>query len=451
VTGRALPQVGDPPRLGKLDLRTHQFENGFMLACVERRDLPIVDVEILVRAGAALDEPVVAGRAVMVAEMLDEGTDSRDVMQIADAIDYLGAHLSVSAGWDSTILSLHVLSERLSDALDVMADVLLSPSFPAAEFERKKRERLTALVQDQDEARVAANKALARGVFGAHHPYGVSLGGTYAAIEALTLADVREFYQTYFLPSNAYAVIVGDVDFNAMVADFEARLGSWRGSGARGATLPSDRVIERTRILLVDKPHAAQAEIRVGHTGPSRSTTDYFPLVVMNTMLGGAFTSRLNLRLREEMGVTYGASSKFGWRTSGGIFWAASAVDTDAAAESVRVMLHEMRRLRDEPIDATEMERAARYIAYGLPRSFETTEDIAAHVREQILHGFPANYWQTYVERILAVTTGQVAEVAARHLHPDRAVCVVVADRSAVELSLTELGVGEVIITEVEV
>ena len=450
MTKRAVPQVGDPPRLGKLDIHSHRFPNGATLACVERRDLPIVDIEVMVRAGAAWDDPLHAGRAVMVAEMLDEGTTSRSMQEIAETIDYLGGHLGLSAGWDTTVAALHVLSHRLPEALDVTFDVVLNPSFPIAEFERRKRERLTALMQEQDEARVAANKALARGVFGSAHPYGMPAGGTYASIEALTLADVSDFYRTHFQPSSTFVVVVGDVSFDAMVRDFGDRFSGWTGADASLPMLPPEPVPDRARVLLVDKPRAAQAEIRVGHIGPPRNTPDYFPLVVMNTMLGGAFTSRLNLRLREEMGVTYGASSKFGWRRQGGIFWAASAVDSEAAAESVAVMLNEMRRLRDEPVDVEEMERAARYIAYGLPRSFESTEDIAAHIRELLLHDFPNDYWTSYVRNILAVTPDQVRDVAARHLHPEHATAVVVADSASVQKKLEELHLGEVLITEVE-
>jgi zinc protease len=442
--------VGAPPRLGALPIRTHQFPNGLLLAVVEQRNLPIVDVEIVVRAGAALDGVHHAGRAVMVAEMLDEGTTTRTVMQIADEIDFLGAHLDITAGWDTTVLALHVLSGRLGAALDVMADVLLRPSFPADEFERKRRERLTTLLQERDEARVIANKVLARGVFGAEHPYGVPAGGTYDAVEAMKLADVREFYQSHFTPGNAFAVVVGDVSFAEIVAAFEARFAAWTGASSASIALPAPSLPERPHFLLVDKPHAAQAEIRAGHLGPSRTTPDYYPLVVLNTMLGGAFTSRLNLRLREEMAVTYGASSKFGWRVQGGLFWASAAVDTEAAAASVAVMLSEMRRLRDEPLDEQEMRRAAQYIAFGLPRAFETTEDVAAHVREQVLHGFGSDYWPRYVDRVLAVTPAQVAAAAARHLQPERAIGVIVADRGAVEASLRALNIGDVIITEID-
>ena len=444
------PRTGAPPRLAALPIQTHQFSNGFLLALVEQRDLPIVDVEIVVRAGAALDGPQHAGRAVMVAEMLDEGTTTRGVMQLADEIDFLGAHLDITAGWDTTVLALHVLSGRLLPALDILADVLLNPSFPPAEFERKKRERLTTLRQEQDEARIVANKVLARAVFGAEHPYGVPAGGTWAAVDAMTLAEVRDFYRAYFTPANAFAVVVGDVDFDEMVAAFETRFAAWQGPAAAAIAIPSAAQTNGVRVLLVDKPHAAQSEIRAGHVGPPRTTPDYFPLVVLNTMLGGAFTSRLNLRLREEMAVTYGATSKFGWRTQGGLFWASSAVDTDAAADSVAVMLSEMRRLRDEPIDESELRRAARYIAYGLPRAFESTEDISAHLREQLLHGFPRDYWPTYVDRVLAVTAEQVREAAARHLQPEHAVSVIVASRRDVEAALRRRDIGEVIITEIE-
>jgi zinc protease len=450
MSTRVLPAVGEPPRLAAPTQQTHKLANGLLLVGVERRELPLVALDVVLRAGAALDDPRQAGRAVMVAELLDEGTHTRDVMQIADEIDYLGSHLTISAGWDTTVVSLHTLSSRLAAALDVMADVILRPSFPPAEFDRKQRERLTALLQEKDEARVVANKALARGVFGAQHPYGVSAGGTYASIEALQLTDLRQFYETHYTPANAFVVAVGDFDFGELVSLLDGHFSQWQPASPTGRTLPSAPPAAKHRLLLIDKPRAAQAEIRVGHVAPSRSTPDYFPLVVMNTMLGGAFTSRLNLKLREEMGVTYGASSKFGWRSQGGIFWAASAVDSTAAADSVAVMLDEMQRLRSEPIDTAEMQRAAQYIAYGLPRAFESVEDVAAHLREQLLHGFPPDYWATYVDRILAVTPPQIADVAARHLQPERAVAVVVADRNDVESALRKRDIGEVILTEIE-
>jgi zinc protease len=449
MTVRDAPKAGAPPRLPRLPIQTHTFDNGLTLAVVERRGLPIVDLDLVIRAGAAFDQPSLAGRALMTAEMIDEGTPSRSAMQIADEIDYLGGDLHISAGFDSTVLSLHILTERLEPALDVFADVAVQAEFPSSEFERKKRERLTGLLQDRDEARIVANKALALGIFGAQHPYGVPAGGTYESMGALSLQQVHEFYRQHFGPANAFVVAVGDVVFADLVGRLGQRFEAWRGPAAANAVLEPTSLSPATRTLLVSKPGAAQAEIRVGHIGPARDTSDYFPLVVMNTILGGAFTSRLNLRLREEMGVTYGASSKFGWRRNGGVFWASSAVDREAAAESVNVMLQEMRRMQDSQLDPNEVRRAVQYLAYGLPRAFETTDDIAAHLREQFLYGLELDYWAAYVDRVLAVTPQQVTEVARRYLHPDRAVTVVVADRVDVEEKLHALGIGEVLITEV--
>ena len=450
MTVRAAPKGGAPPRLPPLPIQKHTFDSGLALAVVERRELPIVDLDLVIRAGAALDAPSMAGRALMTAEMVDEGTASRSAIQIAEDIDYLGGDLHVSAGFDSTVLSLHVLADRLPAALDVLADVALAPAFPSAEFDRKKRERLTALLQDHDEARIIANKALALGIFGPAHPYGQPAGGTHTSLGSVTLEQVRDFYNRNFSPSNAFMIAVGDIDFTDFVQEIAGRFAHWEnGARIQAAGVPTASLPPSTRVLLVDKPGAAQAEIRVGHIGPARDSSDYFPLVVLNTILGGAFTSRLNLRLREEMGVTYGASSKFGWRKSGGVFWASSAVDTEAAAESVGVILNEMRQLRDAELAASEVRRAVQYLAYGLPRAFESTDDIAAHLREQLLYGLTDDYWATYVDRVLAVTPQQVKEVADRHLQPGRAVAVVVADRSAVETKLNALGIGEVIITEV--
>jgi len=200
---------------------------------------------------------------------------------------------------------------------------------------------------------------------------------------------------------------------------------------------------------VVDKPNAAQAELRVGHAAPPRDTADYFSLKVLNTVLGGSFTSRLNTILRERMGVTYGARSRFLLRRNGGLFSAGGAVSTAAAARSAQVVVEEMARLRSERVPSAELQRAQGYIAFGLPRSFETTEDIAAHLREQLLYGLADDYWQSYVDRIFAVTADDIGGVAARHLQPDACAIVVVADEREVRTALEQTGLGEVVPTRV--
>jgi zinc protease len=259
---------------------------------------------------------------------------------------------------------------------------------------------------------------------------------------------VAALYSAQFRPASTFVIVVGDVDTAAIVAALDARLGSWSGAPP-AATVPRATAIGGRRILLVNKPNAAQAELRVGHAAPPRHTADYFALKVLNTVLGGSFTSRLNTILRERMGVTYGARSRFLLRRNGGLFNAGGAVFTAAAARSAEVVVEEMTRLMSERVPPAELQRAQSYIALGVPRSFETTEDIAAHLREQLLYDLGDDYWQSYVDRILAVTADDIVAVAARHLQPDACVIAVVADQDAVRSSLEQTGLGDVVPTRV--
>ena len=447
---RVLPVLGAPPRLPPLRVAASRLANGIPLHSVERRELPLVDVEFILPRGAEHDAGNVAGRFSLMAEMLDEGTATRDALQIAEQLDYLGAHLDVQAGWDTTTASLHVLSHRLPEALDIMCDVLLRPAFDAREFQRKQTERIDALYQDEDDAAIVAAKALARGVFGAAHPYGTSLHGTVAGISTLTAAALRQTYGTLKQDVQPVVIVVGDIDASQMTTLLQERLGEWSGGRPNpGATIEQPASQPR-RVLLVDKPGAAQAELRAGHAGPPRLTSDYFALTVMNTILGGAFTSRLNTILRERMGVTYGASSHFRLRRNGGLFSAGSAVFTESAARSAQVVVEEMIRMVEESVPADELRRAQSYLALGLPRQFETNEEVATHVREQVLYDLPADYWQTYMDHVFSVTADDVRNAAARHLHPDETAIVVVADAKQVRGALAATGLGDVIETTVE-
>lgn len=446
---RPLPKLGAPARLPHIPLRTEVLPNGLRVAVVERRALPMVDVEVIVRCGAELDAATNAGRFSMLAEMLDEGTSSRGALEIAEEIDYLGAHLDVRAGWDATVVSMRVLSQRLGDALDIVADVVLNASYPVDEFRRKQEERLNALAQEGDEAALLATKALAAGVFGSAHPFGAPLEGTQTSIRSLTREQLVTLHHEHWRAGDAIVLVVGDVSADEIVAQLAARLGAWQRGAATEAAVAAPEPGAARRVLLVDKPGAAQAEVRVGHAAPARSTRDYFPLVVLNTVLGGSFTSRLNTILRERMGVTYGAYSRFRLRRSGGLFSAGAAILTEAAANSAQVIVQEMDRLRSERVGEDELRRAQSYIALGLPRSFETTEDIAAHIHEQLLYELPGDYWERYVDNVLAVTADDVLSVAARHLHPDRCAVVVVADKRHVQGELEQRALGELVPTNV--
>lgn len=438
------PLAGPPPRVTLPHIERRTLSNGLPLLVVEKRELPVVDVALVMRSGARADLPPVAGRAHLAADLLDEGTATRSALQIAEQADLLGASLHSHASWDETEVGLHVLSPRLAPSIELLLDVALRPAFADAEVERKRKERLAAIVQEQDEPRVVAANAFMRAVYGDAHPFGAPIGGTSASVSVLDRSALAEFHAARQRPGNAYMVVVGDVDADALAASLEPLLGAWATAATPADAVPAHDPPAGTVIHVVDRPGAPQSELRIGHPGPARGSIDYFPLMVLNTIFGGAFTSRLNTRLREEKGFTYGAGSAFALRRDGGPFIASSAVFTGASAEAVGIVLDEMHRIRTEPVSEDELARARSYLALGLPRRLETTADILRIVSEQELHDLGDRYYDDYVERVRAVSAADVLRAAEQHLHPAHATVVVAGDHAAIAPALEALGVGPV-------
>ncbi|HSL70967.1 MAG TPA: pitrilysin family protein, partial [Longimicrobiales bacterium] len=319
----------------------------------------------------------------------------------------------------------------------------LAPAFPQAEFARKHEERLHTLLQERDEPRLVANKALQRAIFGNRHPYGQPLNGTVASIQALRREDVISYYTVAGGAKTASFLLAGDIEPETTRTLLEERFGAWTHPAAAEPALPAAAGGPRA-IHLIDRPAAPQSEVRIGHVGVPRSTPDYFPLLVMNTILGGSFKSRLNMRLREEKGFTYGASSSFSCRRQSGVFSGSTAVITEATAETVSIFVNEIERMRSDPVTPEELERARNYLALGFMRNFETTGAIAAHLIDVALYDLGPDYLRDYPERVAAVTREDVAKAAGRYLHPDQLSMVVVGDRAKVWAQLHELQLGEV-------
>lgn len=446
----APPVAGPPPALSLPDPKRHTLSNGLELIVVEQAELPVVDARLVLRTGAAADAPAEAGRATLLADMLDEGTTTRTSLQLADELEYLGADLSTDANWDALVVALHVLRPRLDPALELMADVVLHPTFPDEELERKRAERLATLIQQRDEPRFLAANAFAAVLYGGAHPYGISTLGTAASVRGITRDDLLRTYRRYVTPANAFLVVAGDVTLDELVPMLERHFAGWQGAVSALPELPEPPAATATRVHIVDKPGAAQSEIRIGQVGVARSTPDYFPLLVMNTILGGSFTSRLNMNLREDKGYTYGARSGFDHRLAAGPFTAAAAVHTAVTDSAVLEFVREMRRIRGEPVPPEELDRAKNFLAYGLARRFETTDDIARNVADAELYGLGDDYFEEYVGRVRAVSAADVQRVAARYLDPDRWTIVIAGDRSAIEAKLRALGLGEVVVRPME-
>jgi predicted Zn-dependent peptidase len=442
------PPLADPPRLSLPPVQEYTLSNSLRVLLMEKHQVPLVQINLLVNAGSANDPAERIGLASITADMLDEGAGDRDALALADAIDFLGAQVRVFAGTHTITASLFTPLSKLDQALPILADVVLRPTFPADELERKRISLLTSLLQAHDEPSTVASVLFAKALFG-DHPYGNPSVSTEASLRAVSVSDLRRFHDTYFRANNAVLVVVGDVDSDTILQSLEAAFGQWADGAVPERHWATPAQVTRREILLVDKPGAAQSEIRIGRIGAARSTPDYDALEVMNTALGGSFTSRLNQNLREDKGYTYGAGSGFGFRLVPGPFLASAAVQTDATAASLHEFFREFEGIR-EPMGNDELVRAKNYVALGFPAGFQSVRSIAGNLNEIATYDLPLDYFNGYVDRILAVSQGEVLDVARRYVDPETMVIVVVGDREAIEDDIRALNLGPLRILSIE-
>jgi len=440
------PALAPPQPLKLPPAVTRTLPNGLKLVVVEQHELPLADAVLLVGTGAEADPAGKPGVATLTAELLDEGTVTRPALAIADQEAYLGVSLDASSGWDASRLTLHTPTAQLDSALALFADVALRPAFAAKELERVKRERLTDLVQLKDRAPDIADRAFASIVFGDRHPYGRPLEGTERSVRAIARADVQRFYRTHYRPDNATLIVVGDVTPDDVERRARALFGSWecgaRAAAANGAAAAASAPARgATAVYLIDKPGAPQTSVRIGAVGVPRTTEDYFPLLVANTILGGSFTSRLNQNLRESKGYTYGARSRFDMRRTAGPFTASAEVTGTKTDSSLLEFMKELRSIRDT-VPAAELEKAKQYLQLQLPGAFETTGQIASQLVPVVLYGLPLEFYDRYAEQVAKVTQADVQRVAQRYIDPGSVTVVIVGDRKSIEGPVRELGLG---------
>jgi predicted Zn-dependent peptidase len=319
------------------------------------------------------------------------------------------------------------------------------------ELDRLRQERITALLQARDDPASIAQMAFARIVFGAMHRYGTGAIGTEATLKTFSTGDLAAFHSAYYQPANAVVVVVGDVTPDAVLPQLEKHFGGWKAAAdpPRRAPVPAATQLSRGQIYIVDKPEAEQSQIRIGWVGVPRSTPDYFSLLVLNTVLGGSFTSRLNQNLREQHGYAYGASSGFDMRLSPGPFVAAAGVQSDKTPESLREFDNELLKIL-EPVPADEITKAKNYIALGFPAEFESSADLSRRLEELIVYQLADEYFERYITNVQAVTAADVQRVAKTYIQPSRFAVVVVGDRKTIEPGIRALNLGPVRVMSVD-
>ena len=442
------PELGPPPRVSLPPILTRQLPNGLKLLIVEQHELPLADFVLLVGSGGTADPAGKTGVANLTASMLREGTTTRKSLDIADQISFLGISLSPQASWESSTLSLHTPTAQLDSALALFADVALHPSFPANEFERIKKNRLTELLQLRDQGPAIANLVFPAILYGNAHPYGSPLSGTESTVTSLSTSDLQSYYQANFKPNNATMIIVGDVNPAQIEQKINALFGSWQRGDVPQLTYGEPPNASATTIYLVDKPGAAQSSFRIGAVGVPRSTKDYFALTVMNTILGGSFSSRLNQNLREARGYTYGAGSRFDMRRAAGPFTATAEIVSAKSDSALLQFMKELNGIR-QSVPADELSRAKRYLQLQLPGNFETTQQIAAALVPVALYGLPLDYYNNYVQSVENVTQADVNRVAQQYINPGSLAIVIVGDRKTIEQGLRATNVGPISIRDI--
>ena len=437
----------DPPKAGTaraLQLpapTSFQLANGLTVLVNERPGLPVVSASLIVRTGSAANPADKPGLANFTAAMLDEGTASRSALQIADQVAQLGASLTTASNMDSTQISGASLRRNFPALLDLMADVSRRPAFPEEEVTRQRASRLGNLAQQRESPGAVANVAMFAALYGPGHPYGYVDLGTEASNKGMTRDDMQKFWNQNFVPNNAALVVSGQVTVADLKPLVEKAFGNWQ-QGTPASPVPGEPVTTKSRLVIVDKPGAPQTQLRVASIGVPRSTPDYEALRVMNETLGGLFSSRINLNLREEHGYTYGADSQFVFRRSAGPFLVASGVRTDVTAPAVSEIFKEIQRMRASPMTAEELAMAKDSLVRSLPSDFQTSSNVTASTANIYVFDLGLDYFSKYPARLSAVTIEQAKAAAEKYLVPEKMVVVAVGDRAKIQPPLQKLNLG---------
>ena len=445
-------KVPSPQMLGKLSLpvaQSFKLGNGLTVLLTEQHHLPLVVAHLLVLNGSDANPVNKPGLASFTSGMLPEGTERRTSSQIADDAAQIGAALRTLTAGDDSIVDIRTLKPNVEAAFDLLSDVTLHPKFAPAEIERIRKQRETDILQVQDDPQDLAFGVFRRMIYGPGHPYGYREEGTIAATKAATRDDLVQMWKQGYQPGNSALVLSGDLTAAEARALAEKYFGKWTGSAGRYQPPAVDNKVSRG-VYIVDKPGAAQTFVLVGTPGVPRTTEDYVPLEVMNNILGGLYSSRINVNLREDHGYTYGSFSFFSYKRAAGAFGAGGGIRSDATGPAVQEILKEMERVRSSAPTDEELRLAKGAFSQSLAGRFESGEQTANTVGDLFVYDFPLDYYRHLPDRITAVTSEEVQRMAQKYIHPENAVVIGAGDRSKIEDQLKKLSIGEVQVRDYE-
>jgi zinc protease len=447
-----LPSSGPEPAFAFPEIRRRRLSNGLDAWTAVHREVPLMSVLVLIRAGASFDPADRPGLAAITGDLLDEGCGDLDALALHETLGRLGAQLDTEVGADATLVGLTTLERSAAPSLALLAEMIVRPRLDAADFERVRDLRLNRLLQMQEMPPAVAERMFTERLYGAH-PYGHLPIGSEASLRAMSAGEARGFHQQMYDPSRVTVIAVGNGSHDGLADAIDAAFGGWRPDAggwphADPATLPVQP--GSAQILIASRPGAPQSELRIGHVAAARNSTDYHALVALNLVLGGQFVSRINTNLRERKGYTYGARTGFDFRRGRGPFALHASVQSDATADAVKEALSELNAIRGErPVSSEELELGRAPLTRGYPRGFETADQIGRAIAQIALYDLPDDYFTTFVPRVLGLTPEDLTRAAATHIDPSRFLTVIVGDRDKMG-AMDNLGLGEPIGVEAE-
>jgi zinc protease len=442
-----LPDVGPDPAFAFPEILRHTLANGLDVRTVEHASIPVITIVLQVEGGSGADKSDQEGLAAIVADMVDEGTGALSAIDVSDSLARIGGDYDVDVSPDVTVFSLTTLTRFAARGAALLADMTTRPSMRDTDFTRVRQLRLDRLKQLKDLPPAVAERAFLRLLY-AQHPYGHMPIGSDAALRRISLDDASALHASTFQPSRATLVVAGALPHKELLGVAAGAFGEWTNDASSSKPVQRASAIEPSemappRLAIVPREGAAQSELRIGHLSARRNTADYPALLVMNSLLGGQFVSRINLKLREEKAYTYGARTGFDWRRGLSPFVLQASVHTASTADAIADAIGEIDGIcGSRPPTRDELVLAKASLTRGYPRNFETAQQVARSVAQLALYDLPDTYFAEFVPKVNAVGADDVTRAAARYLDTTKLSTVIVGDHSAIADSLGTLGLG---------
>jgi len=442
-----LPEPGPAPEIKFPDLQKAQLKNGLKIILAERHSIPVVNFNLVVDAGYAADQFALPGTSKLTMEMIDEGTKKRTALQISEELSLLGASLGSGSDLDVSYVSLSALKNKLDESLDIYADVILNPSFPEEDFNRLKAQTLAAIQREKVTPTSMALRVFPKILYGENHAYGNPMtgSGTEESVKNITREDLIKFHQTWFKPNNSTLVIVGDVTLDEILPKLEKLFDGWKPGNVPVKNISEVSHKENSVVYILDRPGSLQSLIFAGHIAPPSNDPDDIAIEMMNTIFGGAFTSRINMNLREDKHWSYGASSFLMGARGQRPFVVYASVQTDKTKESMIEIKKELEQIKTiKPPTEEELNKNKQNEILALPGTWETMRSVLGSIVTIVKYNLPDDYYQKYPQKLQQLSLDDVKRATDRVIQPDKLVWVIVGDRSKIEKGIRELGYGEI-------